>query len=260
MRTHVTDLSTLFGIAIAFTLVAAAIFFGGNPKGFIDTRSVLIVIAGTLAITLACFSFSEVIKAVGLVARTIFYTGEDPKQTALLSLKLAEMNRKEGILGLDRHENLVKHNPFLRKGINMLADGNDIDKVEKTIREEMRSMVHRHKTGISIIKKAAEIAPAMGLIGTLIGLVQMLGNLNNPSSIGPAMAVALLTTLYGVVLAFMVLSPLASKLERNNDQEVMTAEIYLQTINSIACSENPRQLELMINSILPPTKRVHYFD
>jgi len=111
-----------------------------------------------------------------------------------------------------------------------------------------------------VLRKAAEFAPAMGLIGTLIGLVQMLGNLDDPSTIGPAMAVALLTTFYGAVLANMVFSPMASKLERNSAEESMVNTIYMMGAASIGRQENPRRLEMLLNSILPPGKRVQYFD
>jgi chemotaxis protein MotA len=110
-----------------------------------------------------------------------------------------------------------------------------------------------------MLRKAAEIAPAMGLIGTLIGLVQMLSELDNPSNIGPNMALALLTTLYGALLAFMVFTPLASKIERNSDEELLLDKIYLHSIISISIQENPRMLERKINTILPPSKRIRVY-
>lgn len=111
-----------------------------------------------------------------------------------------------------------------------------------------------------MFRKSADIAPAMGLIGTLIGLVQMLGNLDDPTKIGPAMAVALLTTLYGAILSTMVFTPLASKLERNTNEELLISQLYLEGILSIARQENPRQLETVMNTLLPPSKRVRYFN
>jgi chemotaxis protein MotA len=120
--------------------------------------------------------------------------------------------------------------------------------------------VQRHHKSASVLKKAAEFAPAMGLIGTLIGLVQMLGNLDDPASIGPSMAVALLTTFYGAVLANMVFSPMASKLERNSGEEAIVNSIYVMGASSIGRQENPRRLEMLLNSVLPPAKRIQYFD
>ncbi|HLF58773.1 MAG TPA: MotA/TolQ/ExbB proton channel family protein, partial [Alphaproteobacteria bacterium] len=118
----------------------------------------------------------------------------------------------------------------------------------------------RHIKGASVLRKGAEVAPAMGLIGTLVGLVQMLGRLDDPGTIGPAMAVALLTTFYGAVLANVVLAPLASKLERNSREELLVKHIFLMAASSIARQENPRRLEMLLNSVLPPSKRVQFFD
>ncbi len=116
------------------------------------------------------------------------------------------------------------------------------------------------KKSAGVFRKAAEVSPAMGLIGTLVGLVQMLGNLEDPSSIGPSMAVALLTTFYGAILAHMVFSPLASKLERNSDEEALVQNFYLLGAASIVRQENPRRLEMVLNALLPPASRLRYFD
>ena len=124
----------------------------------------------------------------------------------------------------------------------------------------MSATGQRHVKSTGVLRKAAEFAPAMGLIGTLIGLVQMLGNLQDPSTIGPAMAVALLTTFYGAVLANMVFMPLASKLERNSAEEMLIYNLYTMGATSIGRQENPRRLEMLLNSVLPPAKRVKYFD
>ena len=121
-------------------------------------------------------------------------------------------------------------------------------------------MTLRHEKSAGVFRKAAEVSPAMGLIGTLVGLVQMLGNLEDPSTIGPAMAVALLTTFYGAILANMVFAPLASKLERNSDEEALVQNLYLLGAVSIGRRENPRHLEAMLNSLLPPSARLQQFD
>jgi chemotaxis protein MotA len=121
-------------------------------------------------------------------------------------------------------------------------------------------MIQRHAKSTSVLRKMAEFAPAMGLIGTLIGLVQMLSSLSDPSTIGPAMAIALLTTFYGALLANFVFLPLAAKLERNSQEEVLVNNVYLMGAASIGRQENPRRLEMLLNSVLPPSKRVRYFD
>jgi chemotaxis protein MotA len=142
----------------------------------------------------------------------------------------------------------------------MIVDGNPGKDAEVILRREMHSTVMRHSKSTSVLKKLGEFSPAMGLIGTLIGLVQMLANLDDPSSIGPAMAVALLTTFYGAVMANMIFLPLASKLERNSSEETLVNNIYLMGVASIGRKENPRRLEMLINSLLPPSQRIRYFD
>ena len=254
------DASTAIGLAIAATLVASAIMLGGTPLAFLDLPSTLIVIGGTFALTTACFSIPEVMKSQSLFLRTIFYTNDPPGEAAIKMLEYAENARKNGILALQNFIASEPMSPFLLKGLTMVIDGLPIESAEQVLKQDILSMVDRHNKGVAVFRKSAEISPAMGLIGTLIGLVQMLGNLDDPSNIGPAMAVALLTTLYGAMLAFMVFTPVAAKLERITKEEVMVNTVYLKGVVSIAKQENPRQLETLINTILPPDKRIKYFD
>lgn len=260
MKTQVSDPSTFLGILATFGFVGAAMYLGGNLKAFVDVPSILIVGFGTLALTVACFSFSDVYKALSTTIRTVFYRSENPSESALRAIQIAEIARKKGLLELENHGNLMSHNPVLFKAVQLIVDGILPEQMEHILSIELSAMSERHTKSASVLRKCAEISPAMGLIGTLIGLVQMLGNLSDPSTIGPAMAVALLTTFYGAILAFVVFSPLASKLERNSKVELMIAEIYVRAANSIANKENPRQLEILLNSILPPSKRIQYFE
>jgi chemotaxis protein MotA len=260
MNRNITDLSTLIGISVALSLVALAIYLGGNVKAFVDIPSVLIVIGGTFMLTTASFTLPEIMHSQGLVFKTIFYAAEDPSRAAYTSLEIAEVARKKGILGMQNFDTIYSKNPFLRKGITYIIDGIAPEEAEAMLWQEIASMVDRHRKSISILLKSSEIAPAMGLIGTLIGLVQMLGQLDDPSTIGPAMAVALLTTFYGAMLSYAIFSPLASKLDRNSHDEKLVLEIYLQAIASIGRKDNPRKLEMLLNSMLPPARRVKYFS
>ena len=238
------DIATVAGLAIGFALIIAAIVLGGSPGAFIDIPSVLIVIGGTAAITAVCFALGEFLGA----------------GKALQILQLAEIARKGGVLSLQGHLDSLQSEEYLWKGLSLVVDGTPPEEVEAIMRKDMNATIGRHQKGANIMKKAGDIAPAMGLIGTLIGLVQMLGNLDDPSSIGPSMAVALLTTFYGAVLANMVFMPLAAKLERNSGEEELLNSVYMVGAVSIGRQENPRRLEMLINSILPPSKRVSYFD
>jgi len=254
------DMATVLGLAAGFGLMAAAIFLGGSPKSFVNPPSILIVIGGTLAITTACYSTQEMIRTLKLMLRTFFYSSRDSSEAATHVLQIAEMARKNGILEVQNVLGSIQNEPFLLKGMSMVVDGSPGEEVESILRQDLQSILQRHARSASVLKKMSEFAPAMGLIGTLIGLVQMLSNLQDPSSIGPSMAVALLTTFYGVVLANMVFLPIAAKLERNSIDEALINNIYMLGASSIGRQENPRRLEMLLNSILPPTKRVEYFD
>ncbi|MEE2698942.1 MAG: MotA/TolQ/ExbB proton channel family protein [Pseudomonadota bacterium] len=255
-----TDLATIIGMVTGFLFVIGAIFIGGAPGSFFNPPSILIVIGGTFAVTTACFSLKEMRSTLSVVMQTITYSFRDPADAAVQVLKLSYLARKEGVLALQKHLDSIKAEPFLHKGLSMIVDGNPGKEVEAILRREMHSTVMRHSKSTSVLRKLGEFAPAMGLIGTLIGLVQMLANLDDPSSIGPAMAVALLTTFYGAVLANMVFLPLASKLERNSSEETIVNNIYLIGVASVGRKENPRRLEMLINSLLPPSQRIRYFD
>jgi len=257
----VFDATTLVGVLGALALIATAIVLGGSPTAFLDLPAVLIVIGGTSLVTMAGFTWSELRHAVGVMGRTVTYTRRDPRAAAVHLLEVAEFARFHGLLKLQGsvHDG-TESEPLLHKGLQLVIDGVEAAEVEAVLREDVAARRQRHDRTIAVLRRAAEGAPAMGLIGTLIGLVQMLGNLSDPEAIGPGMAVALLTTFYGACLANLVFTPLASKLERNSDDETMLDRLYLLGTLSIARKDNPRRLEMQLNSVLPPAARVRYFD
>ena len=256
----IVDIATLFGIIGAFALIVTAIVLGGSPYAFIDLPSICIVIGGTFGITVACYSFRDVGTAFRIVMSTVFYHTRSPSSAALHVLQLAQLARRKGPLSMEPYVPRLMNEEMLHKGLKMLLDGSTGDEIERIMQGEMQAAARRHTRTVGVLRKAAEISPAMGLIGTLVGLVQMLGNLSDPSTIGPSMAVALLTTFYGAVLANMVFSPLASKLERNSSEEALINQIYVMASTSIARHENPRRLEMLLNTILPPDHRIEYFS
>jgi chemotaxis protein MotA len=192
--------------------------------------------------------------------RAIIYHAEAPEGAARQILQLAETARQNGPLALESELKSVHHGRFLTQAVSLMVDGLPSEEVENILGRERHATHERHMRSAGVLRRAGEVAPAMGLIGTLVGLVQMLGNLEDPSSIGPAMAVALLTTFYGAVLANMVFHPIATKLERNSEVEAMINQIYSIGAVSISRQENPRRLEMTINAILSPVQRVSYFD
>jgi chemotaxis protein MotA len=175
-------------------------------------------------------------------------------------MQISQMARKNGVLSLQKILDSVKSEPFLHKAVSLVVDGVPGGQVENILRRELNSMAQRHAKSANVLRRAADFAPAMGLIGTLIGLVQMLGNLDDPTTIGPSMAVALLTTFYGAVLANLVFVPLASKLERNSSLEEVVNNVYVMGAASIGRQENPRRLEMLLNSTMPPSERIRFFE
>ena len=254
------DLATLLGVGGAFAMIAGAMMLSGQAAAFLDVPSILIVIGGTFLVTTVSFSLAEIGQAQGLMFRAAIYHAESPENAVMQALYLADLARKRGRLALQTVTESLHYAPFLYRAINMVVDGVPADEVERILNRESEATFERHQRSAGVLRRAGEVAPAMGLIGTLIGLVQMLGSLDDPSSIGPAMAVALLTTFYGAVLANMVFTPLASKLERNAQIEATVRQIYTIGAASISRQENPRRLEMMLHTMLPPDQRAAYFD
>lgn len=254
------DAATLVGLAGAVGLIAVAIWLGGSPGAFFDLPAILIVVGGTAAVTMISFSVEDVVRAQPMIARTLVSRIEDPAVTARQMIALAESARQKNPLQLQDILPGLARDPFLHRAVSLIVDGAPADEIERVMTYEMQATAARQATGAGILHRAAEVAPAMGLIGTLVGLVQMLGSLDDPATIGPSMSVALLTTLYGALLANMMFAPLASKLERNAESEVLANRIHLLGALSIGRQENPRRLQMLLNTILPPDKRIRYFD
>lgn len=257
------ELSTLLGISFALVLIAAAIAAGDNAKflAFFDLPSFLIVIGGTFFVTCASFTIPDVIKAMGTSGQTMLYASAQKREIATKCVRLAELGKREGLLALQKEkETLRGMDYFFNKYLSLIIDGLNVKETEKLIVQEISSIRDRHKKAAEILRKGSEIAPAMGLVGTLIGLVQMLGNLNDPSKIGPAMAIALLTTLYGALTSYVILIPLASKLEKNSKEEVDVLKIYGEAVLAVANQESPMKFEMRINTILPPEDRIKIYS
>ena len=255
------DLATVIGLAGGIILVMIAILMGGSSAmAFVDVPSLLIVAGGTITVTMTSFSIPEMLNTQRLILQTIFSARDDVQAIAREVIAISERARRQGEKDIERLMKSIADKPMMARGLAMILDGIPSTEVERIMRQEVSAMITRHNRSAGVLRRGAEVAPAMGLIGTLVGLVQLLGNLQQPESIGPAMALALLTTLYGAILANMVLAPLASKLERNSANEAMVMNVYTLAAASISRQENPRRLEMLINSILPPSKRVRYFD
>ncbi len=260
-RRTLFDGATVFGLVGALALIAGAIFLGGSAEAFINVPGLLIVVGGTFAVTAVSFSLGDVGRTFGTLSSTIFYRERDPQDAAYSMLEVADYCRKHGVLRLagGALEKFARE-AFLHKALGMVVEGLPEKDINDILSEDMATGAARVQRSAGVLRKAAEISPAMGLIGTLIGLVQMLSNLENPDAIGPAMAVALITTFYGVLLANVVFNPLASKLERNAAEEHLIHYLYTVGVLAISRKDNPRRLEMLLNSALPAESKVRFFD
>jgi chemotaxis protein MotA len=246
------DIATVVGFILAYVIIAAAIMLGGPFGIFVNAPSLLIVIGGTFAVTLMRITLGDFLGSFKIALKGVFYK-LDAKQVLIdESVELAQVARKEGILALEGRDIT---NEFLQKGIGLCIDGHAPEIVNNLLRKDINLSIERHTIGANMFKAMAVYAPAMGMIGTLIGLVQMLSNMSDPASIGPAMAVALLTTMYGAVIANCFASPLAEKLILISGYEKNNKDLILESITGIQEGTNPRVLKLLLNAYLPASKR-----
>ncbi|MCX8050164.1 MAG: flagellar motor protein PomA [Methylohalobius sp.] len=246
------DIATLIGFLGGLGIIIAAIATGGNLSQFVDVPSILIVLGGTVMVVLMKFTLSDFLRSFSVAARAFFNKQEDPVKLIEEVVRLADVARKNGLLAL---ENETVNNPFLKKGINMCVDGYDPALIRKMLSEEIHQTIKRHETGRAVWQAVGDVAPAFGMIGTLVGLVQMLANMSDPSSIGPAMAVAILTTLYGAVLANAIALPLADKLALVSSYEQLSKALIVEAIGGIQEGLNPKILGALLNTYLPEKKR-----
>jgi chemotaxis protein MotA len=258
--TRERDLGTWVGFGVAFLLLLSAMALGGSLPAYADIPAFLMVFGGTAAVTAASFTVEDFTNLPNVLATTLVRGVPRGGPVATRLLAIAEQARRSGFLALENLLPKLKDDRFLVKAMAYVIDNTPPEQIERALRTELQATLARHRAAADMMRRGGEVAPAMGLIGTLVGLVQMLANLNNPASIGPAMAVAILATLYGAVLANMVLLPLAAKLDRNNHAEALVANLTIMAAVSIAAQDSPRRLEVMLNSVLPPAERVAYFD
>ena len=253
------DYAALMGVFGALGLVFLAIYFGGDLLSFFDLNSFLIVVGGTIGATLINFPINDVQRALAVI-RTAFFPDEQSLRERMK--KLVEMSRRARADGLLVLQIDASREPdaFFRKCIQLVVDNHPAAEIRKILETEMSFLEERHRRGAMIFHSMGNVAPAMGLIGTLIGLVQMLRQLDDPSAIGPAMAVALLTTFYGAVLAYIVFFPLAGKLRTRSQEEMLLKELTMEGMLAISENINPRLVEERLVCYLPPEKRFSLFE
>lgn len=245
------DLATLIGLIGAIGIIASSILLGSGAQVFFNVPSLLIVIGGSLFVVLAKFSVGQFIGAIKVAGRAFRFKLPDVEASITELIDLATVSRKQGLLALEDKE---ISSDFLKSGIQLLIDGHPKETVKAILEKERLLTLDRNRWGAKVFTALGDVGPATGMIGTLIGLVQMLSNMEDPKSIGPAMAVALLTTLYGAMLATMICIPIADKLSLRMSEEARMQELWIDAVLAIQEGTNPRVIEQLLSSYLPRGK------
>lgn len=251
------DLATIVGIFAGIGMILAAIG-GPNIPFFISIPSVFVVLGGTFSAVMVNYSFKDVLSTIGIVKKTVFGSIPSPETVIPQLVDFGQKARRDGILVLQNETDKIK-DPFILKGVQLAIDGMEPQIINAILENEIDHIKDRHKSGYMIVLTFGTFAPAFGMIGTLIGLVLMLQQMDDPSKIGPAMSIALITTFYGAVLANLVFLPLAGKLKKKSEDEMLTLELAQEGIVSIAAGDNPRIIEQKLHGYLMPNKRKSVF-
>lgn len=246
------DLATLIGIVLGLVIIVASIMMGGDIGSFINIPSIAVVFGGTAAATLVKFPLKDCIAALKIGGKIAFKnTADDPRSVYDIAIELAGIVRQKGLLGL---ESVQIENELMARGIRMCVDGMDGAVIKESITKEVDMAIKTEMAGESFWRGIGDMAPAFGMIGTLIGLVQMLANLSDPAAIGPAMAIAMLTTFYGAVLANLIAIPLADKLDIKISNTKNTRALIIESVMQIHASQNPMVLQELLGVYLPGGK------
>lgn len=248
------DITTIIGIVLGFLLLIIAMVMGGSFGAYVDAPSLVIVIGGCIAALLTAFPLAALLKFPKVFKKTLKSSGSDPHSLIEQLVGFAEIARRDGILALEGMTAEMTDD-LLVLGIKMAVDGTDPELIEQIMDADVENMITRHSVGKGIFDSAGRYAPAFGMIGTLIGLVAMLANMSDPSAIGAGMAAALLTTMYGAVLANVLFLPLADKLSLRSEDEILIKSIIIKGVMSIQSGDNPRVVEQKLKTFLPPSQR-----
>ena len=246
------DLATIGGLLLGIVLILIAILLGGSIILFINVPSLLLVVGGTIAASFIRNPLSDVIGTIGIVKKTFTHKLASPVELIEQVVDMSRKARKESLLSLEK----VKiEDAFLAKGVNLCVDGLEPAQIRGILETEIVSAGSRHKRGQDILDGIGGAAPAFGMIGTLIGLVQMLANMSDPKSIGPAMAVAILTTLYGAIISNLLVLPLVDKLKMRSKEEITNMTVCLEGVLGIVQGEHPASIDERLKAFIPPKLR-----
>lgn len=246
------DIATVVGLITIVILFLIGMGFNLGP--FIDIPSMSIVVGGTAGALMVSYPFSIVMKIPAYMKNAFFNSPPDLSGLISSLVTFSEKARREGLLALEADIEAVEEE-FLKKGVQLIVDGTDPELVKSILDSEVSFIDERHKMAKEIMENGASLAPAYGMVGTLIGLILMLGNLSDPDSLGPSMAIALITTLYGSFIANVVFTPLAAKLGYYNSQEILSKQLIIEGTLAIQAGDNPKVIEEKLKSFLAPSER-----
>jgi chemotaxis protein MotA len=250
----IVDLATLLGIMVAAGLVIGSILTGGSAAWFINYPALMIVLGGTMGATLINYPLSDVVSVFKVTKNAFRHKSSQPMSLIPKMVGFAKRARREGILSFETHLKTVE-DPFMVRCMQMAIDGMEADSMEEVLNTEIMWLEERHRLGAEIFSTMGSFAPAIGMLGTIIGLVQMLMVMKDPTAIGPPMAVALLTTFYGTLLANLLFLPISGKLKVRSRQEILAKQMVLQGIMSIQAGDNHRIVEQKLKAFISPRAR-----
>ncbi len=251
------DLTTLLGIATSFGLVFIAIASQGNLSVFINWNALLIVLGGTFGAVLVNYPLKNVLRVFKVVKNAFFYKSDDLVEIIPKMVNFSRIARRDGLLALERFIE-DEDDVFMAEGLRMIVDGIDPMTIKEILENEIDYLSERHRSGYELFEAMGNYAPAFGLLGTLIGLILMLRSLDSPSKIGPAMAIALVTTFYGALFANVIFLPIAGKLKERSNFEILKKVMILNGLISIQQGDIPRIVEQKLVSFLPTEIRERY--
>lgn len=249
------DIGAIISLLAAIVFIVVSILLGGVLSAFYDLPSVMITIGGSVAASLVAYPLPTAIAAVKGLGIAFSSKKIDFQQMIQSMVDMSVTARKEGLLSLEEMSESIE-NDFIKKGILLIVDGADPDMIRNVLETDNASMLGRHSKVYGYWEKLGELAPAWGMIGTLIGLINMLRNLEDASTIGPAMAVALITTFYGSLIANLFALPIASKMKIKSQEEAMANEMIIEGVLAIQAGENPKVLDDKMKSFLAPNLRI----
>lgn len=249
------EISTLIGLILGFgAMVGSMILEGGNPMSLLNLPAAVIVLGGSAGALFVAFPLKQVLKFGGALTQTFQPYKGDPQTLIELFVKLADQARRDGLLSLEEEARKIEDD-FIKKGVMLIVDGVDPSVVHEVMETDTEQVAERHKEGIEMLKALGGFGPTMGIIGTVMGLINVLSNLSDPSSLGHSIAVAFIATLYGVATANILWLPMANKLKQKNQSEMIAREVAMQGVLAVQAGENPRIVREKLESFLAPKLR-----